>query len=469
MTIKWKMTLWYTLLMLLITAVVLGVMLYMSRTVAESRAQDILETVVNRNAEWVWFYQGRLQYSHLPTYDEGVYLQLCWDDGTVWAGFSPFLIDPEELEDGAMRQVAYEGGTLYLYSVRVWDEEALFRAEAASGEPGAASDEPTQIAGVWLCGIISAESLDNVVSSVVRLACIALPVLMLLALLGGWIIASRTLAPVRKITAAAQDISGGDDLSRRIELGDGHDEMHTLADTFNAMFARLERSFLAERQFTSDASHELRTPTAVILVECDTAKKLENDPAELRQSIDVIERQTKRMSALIAKLLLFTRLEQGTQKIESGTVCLSELAEVICEEQAMIAEKNITIEKSIRENVRIAGDEYLLMSLIQNLISNARKYGRENGHIWVELSRDDELAWLIVRDDGIGIAPEELPKIWNRFYRSDASRTNRDGSLGLGLAMCREIARLHRGEITAESEPGVGSTFIFSAPIAETK
>ena len=308
--------------------------------------------------------------------------------------------------------------------------------------------------------MLPAANLTVVSRSVIRMAFIALPLLMLLAIAGSWFIAHRSLSPVRKITESAHEISTGDDLSRRIELGPGRDEIHTLADTFNDMFARLERSFIAERQFTSDASHELRTPTAVILAECGMAKKLPDDPAELRQSLDVVERQARKMSSLVSRLLTFTRLEQGTQRLKMEELDLSELTLAVCGEQRTI-ESDKQIAADVEPDVIVRGDAELLAILIQNLMSNARKYGKENGHVWVELKTENGKARLTVRDDGVGISAEQLPRIWDRFYQADASRTNRDGSLGLGLAMVKEIARLHSGEVTAESTPGEGSTFTF--------
>lgn len=470
MSIKWKMTLWYTLLMVLILAVVIVFMLYISKTVAENREQSLLKSVVERNADEIWYEFGRLETFGFVTYSDGVYLQIYDDDGTLLRGYSPFTVETGMLEDGTIRTFSAEGEPIYLYSIWVMDAGYLFyknAAGAASGEPGGATGEMAQAKGVWVCGMLPAGSLDNILGSVIRLAFFTLPILVLLAFFGGWFIASRSLAPVRRIIETAQEISGGDDLSRRLEIGTGRDEIHTLAGTFNDMFTRLERSFMSERQFTSDASHELRTPAAVILAECGMAKRQGDDLAELRQSMDVIERQARKMSALISRLLMFARLDQGTQKTESGDVDLSALTSAICEEQAAITERGIRLESNIQPGVQVTGDEQLLIILIQNLISNAGKYGKPNGHIWVDLHADEELAWVIVRDDGIGIAPEKLPMIWNRFYQADKARSNRDGSLGLGLSMAREIARIHNGQLTAESVPDEGSSFIFSMPLAK--
>ncbi len=467
MSIRLKMTLWYTLLTLIIMAFVLGVMLYASDEVAASQAQSVLKSAVDMNAAGVWFEYGELVSVDFEEYSDGVFLQIYDESGNLVKGHSPLEALPKNLEDEGLQEVTVNGGKLYFYSVKVTDEAGEWPPDfGPSSGKSSGTTEKQELSGVaWVSGILPAERLDNVLSSVIKLTLIALPVLLLLVALGGWLIASRSLAPVRKLTESAREISGGDDLSRRVTIGPGKDEIHTLADTFNAMFARLERSFRAEKQFTSDASHELRTPTAIILAECDTAKRMGEDPAELRESLNVIERQAKKMASLVSRLLMFTRLDQGRQKTQAVDVDLSILAEAVCEEQGRLAEQGITVETDIQPDVIVNGDDQLLLSLLQNLVSNAWKYGKENGHVWVTMKAENSMVRLTVRDDGIGMTKEQLAHIWDRFYQANTARTNRDGSLGLGLSMVKEIVRLHHGHITAESEYGKGSTFSVLLPI----
>lgn len=472
MSIKWKMTLWYMLVMLLMAAVMLAFMLNISDTVAESRAQEILTRTVDLGAQDVWFEHGQLESFGFMTFLNGVALQIYDADGNLLKGVSPVEVDVDTFGSTKTQKLTENGSTLYLYSIWVADKSSALYSGAsgemsASGEMGA-SGEMSEATGVWVCGVLAAASLENVLSSIVRLAFITLPILLLLAFFGGWLIASRSLAPVRMIAQSAQEISDGTELSRRIEIGEGKDEIHALARTFNDMFARLERSFQAERRFTSDASHELRTPAAVILAECDMAKKVGDDPAELRESLTVVERQARRMSAIISRLLMFNRLDQGRQKVQFAEVDLSQLVTDVCEEQRKIEERGIRLESDIQPDVHAVGEEQLLISLLQNLIVNARKYGKENGHIHVQLRADAEQVSIRVRDDGEGIAPEELPRIWKRFYQTDKARSNKDGSMGLGLPMAQEIAHIHHGEVTAESVPGEGSTFVFTMPMQKT-
>ena len=317
---------------------------------------------------------------------------------------------------------------------------------------------------IWIVGLLPEDSMANVTTSVVRLTCAGLAVIVFLAALGSCVIIGRSLRPLRRITESAREITDGSDLSRRIQLSPGRDEVHELADTFNDMMGRLERSFDAERQFTSDASHELRTPVTVILAECEMAEKMPEDTEAVQESVTEIHKQARKMSELIGKLLAYTRLEQGTRRIDREELDLSGLVEDVCEEQRTVAARNIRIECETSPDVLVNGDVALLISLVQNLVTNAVKYGKDGGHVWVKVYSEGSKACVSVRDDGIGIGEEDLACIWNRFYQADRSRSDESRGIGLGLSLAQQIARLHGGRITASSRPGEGSEFIFSMP-----
>ena len=319
---------------------------------------------------------------------------------------------------------------------------------------------------IWIVGLLPEDSMANVTTSVVRLTCAGLAVIVFLAALGSCVIIGRSLRPLRRITESAREITDGSDLSRRIQLSPGRDEVHELADTFNDMMGRLERSFDAERQFTSDASHELRTPVTVILAECEMAEKMPEDTEAVQESVTEIHKQARKMSELIGKLLAYTRLEQGTRRIDREELDLSGLVEDVCEEQRTVAARNIKIECEASPDVLVNGDVALLISLVQNLVTNAVKYGKDGGHVWVKVYSEGSKACVSVRDDGIGIGKEDLACIWNRFYQADRSRSDESRGIGLGLSLAQQIARLHGGRITASSRPGEGSEFIFSMPEA---
>ena len=270
---------------------------------------------------------------------------------------------------------------------------------------------------------------------------------------------------MEKVIAAAESISGGEDLSRRIGLPRGRSEINRLAGAFDDMFDRLERSFHAEAQFTSDASHELRTPVAVILTECDTLEQGAPTAEDYRAGVEVIHGQARQMSRLITQLLHITRLEQGTQKLETESADLSELARSVCTAQAQLAPRGITLTCDAPDPVTLPLDVTLMTRLLNNLISNAFRYGRDGGHTAVSVVREGDTAVLSVADDGIGIPPALQERIWQRFYQVDPARSGSEGT-GLGLFMVRQIARLHGGTAEVSSIPGQGSTFTVRLPMA---
>lgn len=231
----------------------------------------------------------------------------------------------------------------------------------------------------------------------------------------------------------------------------------------DAVFDRLERSFKAEPQFTSDASHELRTPVTVILAECDTLERTQPTAEDYQEGMSVIRRQAQQMSRLIGQLLHITWLGQGTQKTYMERADLSALAEAVCEQQRLIAPADTELTLDAPEPVEVQADVLLMTRVLNNLIANAFRYGKDGGHVSVTVRRENGGAVLAVRDDGIGIAPEQQERIWQRFYQVDPARSGGEGT-GLGLYMVRQIARLHGGTAGVDSAPGQGSTFTVRIP-----
>ena len=289
------------------------------------------------------------------------------------------------------------------------------------------------------------------------------PFLILLSGFGGYLLTKKALKPVRQITAAAERIGSGSDLSQRIDLHNADREMMELSQTFDSMFSRLEKSFDAERQFTTDASHELRTPTAVIIAQAEYA--LQHAKADEKdEALQKILAQAKKMSRLLAQLLMLARADANKIQFEIEKFDFSELAEIVLEEtEQLAADKNITVKSNIEPGVEVDGDQTLLMRLLLNLLDNAVKYTGEGGKVAFTLRKTANSVICAVRDTGCGIAPKELPKIWRRFYQSDGNRGQ--SGAGLGLSMVQWIANLHGGTVSVESTPGEGSTFTFTMPL----
>ena len=313
-------------------------------------------------------------------------------------------------------------------------------------------------------GIISITDSEESFRITLRLALICLPFLVILTAVLGYFMTRRTLRPVAHITETVRTIQEEEDLSRRINLGEGRDEIYRLAATFDKMLGQIEDSMKREKQFTSDVSHELRTPLSVILMQCDSLLSHDSLPDEILEEITVIQRKAGGLSRMVSQLLLLSRADQGREKVTMETLDFSGLSEMAAAEMAVMAEeKGIRLETNISPGVMVYGDETLLIRLWFNLLQNAVTYGKEGGCIYMSLQEEGEAVTGCVKDDGIGISAEDLPHIWERFYRADSSR-NDVGSSGLGLSMVQWIINVHNGTIQAVSEPGRGSTFTFCLP-----
>lgn len=439
MSAKLRLTLWFTLMVFILAAMVLVFVLVInSAAITDDPAERLVKTVL-RNADDVEFDNGRFDWEDLELYRRGVYcsfystageLLLAAEDPGMTALSLPF-------EKNIIRTVNIGGQDYFCYDSYV----------------------DMDITGIWIRGLVSSSDRSGLMHTIIVLTCTLLPALMALTLGGGWIIALDAFRPMEKILSAADSISDGGDLTARVGLKRGPTEMRRLSRAFDRMFARLELSFNAERQFASDASHELRTPITVILAECDRAKRKDKSPEDFLASIAVIEEQGKHMSELVQQLLGLTRMQHGTDRYPMRRSDLSIFVESCCGEFMPHDSRGISLETDIKPGIEADFNPALMSRVVQNLLQNAYKYGRENGHILVSLEQRGGRALLRVRDDGIGIAPEDQDKIWQRFWQADTSR-GEDGGSGLGLAMVKEIAEFHGGRASVDSEPGKGSTFM---------
>ena len=437
-----RITLWFAVMMVIIDALVLTFIMVINGNVVTRDPESVLVKELNANVNRVKFSNQRLRFDSLDYYSRGVYTILYDADGNVMRGAPPaeFTAD-EPLKDNAVRLVKCGGDEFYVYDVNL----------------------DMVVGSVWLRGVIANEVTGGAMTAIVAVAWSVLPVLLILSVIGGYFIARQALKPIKKLTEAANAISNGQDLKARIGMPKGNDEVSQLAASFDNMFDRLEKSFEDEQRFTSDASHELRTPTTVILAECDYAQKNAATIEDYRSALDVIQRQAEKMSALVKSLLEITRMDQGTQKVSFEYADLSELVDVVCEEQSLVAQKGIRLETAIQSDIFAEIDVFLITRVLQNLIDNAYKFGRENGFIRVALAREPGGAAITVTDNGIGIAPDQIDHIFKRFYQADESRRSQTG-MGLGLSMVEQIVHLHGGTIDVNSTLGSGTTFVVHLP-----
>lgn len=466
LSIRLKITLWFAVALFVIVAITYVVILTVSNQVIQKTIRDTLLHTVEDNVDEVEFYTDISQVDiansvdHFIMYNSGylevdddfldevndVYTALYLSDGTLMYGENPLAVALADLEfsDSEIRERTVNGELYYI----------LDRHLTQKG-----------LEDLWLRGVVSEHQGEVQMHEISTLSLIILPIILIAAVLGGYFIAKRMLRPIKQITNAAENISRGGDLKKRIELDRGKDELHQLADSFNNMIARLDESFEAERQFTSDVSHELRTPMSVIMAQCEYTLDEERTPQEYERALRLIRRQGRKMTKLINDMLDFVRLERRGTNYQIEKLNLSALVNSVCEDMSLIRERGISLEHEVEDEIWVDGNPALLSRLLSNLISNAYRYGKDDGHIKVRLKKSQDEVTLSVSDDGIGISREDKEKIFRRFYQADSSRTG--SGTGLGLSMVKEIASFHGGSMSVESEPGKGSEFTFHLPVKE--
>ncbi|MEJ2200141.1 MAG: heavy metal sensor histidine kinase [Desulfuromonadaceae bacterium] len=292
--------------------------------------------------------------------------------------------------------------------------------------------------------------------------------LLFLLTAGSWFVSGRALAPVVQITSAVRRISA-ENLSQRLPVNPCPDELADLQTTFNSVLDRLEEAFNRVRQFTADVSHELRTPLAILKGETEVALRWGKDSDELRDTLESNLEEIDRLGRIIEDLLTLAKSEAGQIPLVLNNVNLNDLMQSL-----YLIGKALGETKSIEFNLRmdfegelyLVGDQLQLHRMLLNLISNAVKYTPEGGRVEVQLAVFDDNVRICVIDNGIGIAPEHLPHLFDRFYRvNDVRNRDVEGS-GLGLSIVRWIVRAHGGDIQVVSEPNRGSVFTVVLPLS---
>jgi heavy metal sensor kinase len=289
-------------------------------------------------------------------------------------------------------------------------------------------------------------------------------IILFFGLAGGFWFVSRALRPVENISAAAVKISAGD-LSQRINVAEAESELGQLAAVLNSTFARLETAFAQQKQFAADAAHELRTPVSVMLTQTQTALNRERDAAGYKQTVEACQRAAQRMRKLIESLLQLARFDAGQETLNHRSFDFSQaIADGVELVQPLADERGVKILSALAP-LELAGDPERLAQVVTNLLVNAIQFNRAAGEVRVKLAAQNGLAVLTVADTGPGIAPADLPRVFERFYRADKSRTGA-GNAGLGLAICKAIVEAHGGTLEVASVEAVGTTFTVRLPLA---
>ncbi len=320
---------------------------------------------------------------------------------------------------------------------------------------------PGMRGGFWIRGVESVNSTMLLGRSAIIIMLILIPLILLLTALGGHYITKKAFSPIYNIVKTANDISSQKDVSRRIEITPDakKDELHHLSVTLNKMLDKIENLIKQEKQFTSDASHELRTPISVILAQGEYLLDIAKDEKEKELAQTIVDK-SKQISKLVSGLLLLARIDQNRQKFHKEKVDIGVIADVAVDSmKELAAQKGILLSSNVAEGTIVEADESLLLSAITNLISNGIKYGKESGLVVLSAAKVGDRTEIVVADNGVGISKEHMDKIWARFYRIDDVRNDEYGSSGLGLSMVKSIIELHGGEITVKSEFGYGTEF----------
>ena len=440
-SIKTRITIWYTSLMFVLIVVVLSLVGGLSYQLSiDSVEKDVIlqvtqvtEKLSKRQPGVFEIVESKEEFKNVSIYAmDGKYLvgQYNYDVVNV-----PFV-------EGIPRRESLDGKEYIVYDTRT-------------------PSPPGMRGGFWVRGVESVNSTMLLGRSAIVIILVLVPLILLLTALGGYYITKKAFRPVNNIVKTANDISRQKDITRRIEITPDakEDELHHLSITLNKMLDKIENLIKQEKQFTSDASHELRTPISVILAQGEYLLDIAKDEKEKELAQTIVDK-SKQVSKLVSRLLLLARIDQNRQKFNKEKVDLGVLIDIAIDGMKELAsQKGILLFSNVAEGTIVDADESLLLSAITNLISNGIKYSDESGSVSVSATKLGDRTEIVVADNGVGISKEHIDKIWTRFYRVDDVRNDEYGSIGLGLSMAKSIIKLHGGTITVKSAPGKGTEF----------
>ncbi len=446
MTIKIKIMLWYSSLLALLLGIVVPLIYFTMKTTMYDNAESLLRIHTSQALENFEFENNEIEISRFKNIS-GTSFMIFDAQGEIIINTS-VNNNFDDLAPDYDRIINYddESGNWLIFDQQLEEDE--------------------QDIG-WIRAYVSLASVSSALNNLKMIIIIAFPIYLLIGVLGGLFISKKALKPIDDITKTAKIISTGD-LSQRLGMADTGDEVSRLAKTFDEMINKLEDSLLKEKRFTANSSHELRTPISVIMANSEDMLDREHTLSEYKESLTLILNESKKMRSMVSKLLTLSKGDEAKIKYEFENIDLGLLIEGIIEEMMDAAkEKNLMLNYGFKEDITIQADQTLIIRLIMNLIDNSIKYSKENSQIEVFLSKQSDYAQIIVKDNGVGIPEEELPNIYNRFYRVDKSRSG-EGT-GLGLSIVKHIVEIHKGEIFIESELSVGTTVKVLLPIKADK
>jgi two-component system OmpR family sensor kinase len=473
-TIRSRLTIWYT-VALGVTVVAFGTLLYLERRQSTLRELDqrlgLEADLANRWLSESYNVLGRIVTTAgtSPALDPGIsaYLEAVRDYLVVTDTSGKILALSEaarNLNADVLQQLTVE-----LRAVRLAKHSGTLDLGPAG--PMRFLAMRVEAAGPEIGGLLVATSTREVAfgpAQLLRSMLLIAPVILIGAALVGYWLAGTTLRPVQGIMDEVEAISDGRSLHRRLAVPRSGDEMARLALTVNGMLARLETSFASLHRFTADASHELKTPLMVLRAGVERALVHPGTPGEILQSLDETLAQINQMTEMVESLLTLARADEGRAPLAVEESDLRDLLSDVTETAGMLGESTgITVSSEMpSQPVRLPVDRHRIQEMLLNLVTNAIKYTPPGGTVHLGLADQDGVVSFTVRDSGVGIAPGDLPHIFERFWRADParSRTGQHPGTGLGLAITKWIAEAHGGSITVQSRPGRGTLFTVSLP-----
>jgi two-component system, OmpR family, sensor kinase len=461
MSIRTRLTLWYTGLLAL-TLLLLGILIYsvvgrilivnlQERLVAQ--AEDVIAVIQQENDPMAVMLSGRAKLPSIDAFGSQYFVQIVQLDGRA-VQLSENLRGQRLPVPAALLQ-------------NLEPERPRFLTVQAGDVRLHVASMPIPI-GNQMVGVVEVAALmaniDDALAVVRRALLFGSVLALILAAVGGSILARAALQPIKNVTETAQQITGTSDLSQRIPMGAVNDEVGQLTATVNDMLGRLEGSFDTQQRLVADVSHELRTPLTTIQGNLDLLRRgAADDPAMRNESLAAIGNETARMRRLVNDLLLLAQADAGLQlqlqPVELDTLIL----DVYRQGQVISQGTGVRVRLGAEDQAVVLGDADRLRQLLLNLVDNAIKYTPAGGDVTVTLKREAGWVLVSVADTGCGIPEEDLPHIFERFYRADRSRA-RPGGAGLGLSIAKWVAEAHGGELEVESEVGQGTVFTLYLP-----
>ena len=421
-----RVTLWYSFFIIAIVAALVAISVVVADEVFEDVSQKKLAKSVTKIAN---------DMDEFEPYDDGIFFIKYNAKGDVIGGLVPkhFQISLK-INSGAVRLFENGENRFYYYDI------------AAKGKE------------VWVRGVINAEKFFKKEGLFLLALGVFVPVLFLFVLYGGYKTIKNAMKPVAAMSKTALEIGSSKDFSKRIDLPAGKDELHALARVFNQMLDSLEKVYQSEKQLTSDVSHELRTPLSVIMAESDYAASYAQNLDEAKESLEVISRQSRKITLLIDQILELSKLEAG-RNLELKDINLSSILQNLATDYEKLASaKGLKFSCDIAPDAQILGNELMISRLADNFLSNALKFATTKVELNLCLTKTHAL--LSVKDDGLGISKKDSELIWSKFYQVESSRNkSQNRGSGLGLAIAANIAKIHGAKLGVKSEAGAGSEF----------